>query len=324
MGSKIKEKIQNEKEYKIFQSKKFIGMLVLVLFTFLFVVSLVDIPIFTTIHAYTFGFLFGYYSYFIYVALIFQGLVLVFNLDFLITKFFVKKLNRTFYFNWMSYCILVFGIALIIESSIFFMSNGKIFNGIASFEYYYDIWWNSFRSSNNPALPNTLNGGVVFIFFIALFSSIAGNIMTILVGSCLVLFCIYYFLCGSPFNLTKKENKNHKIEKKEKKEYETKILDLSYETTLNDSTLEIINPQINDIEDVHSTQEEFFRSKTEEITKKQNKTKTLNSINIDVANNNQEEKEDEQDTFEFELDVFNTNTSIINTDKIVEESIKKK
>lgn len=333
LGNKIKTKIKNEKEYKIFQNKKIIGIILSVLFVFLFVVSLVDIPIFTTIHAYTFGFLFGYYCYFVYIAMIFQGLILSFDLDVLITRFFVKKINKTLFFNWITYCIFVFGIALIIESSIAFSNNEKVFNGINSFESYYRNWWESFRSSEDPVLPNTLNGGVVLIFFVALFSSIAGNIMTIIIGILLLLFFIYYMLFGSPFKMIKKNNKQHKLRKMEEQEYETKILDLSYESKTIDnknkeeiSETEIIEPnqifETNDINDNHYLQEEFIRKKTEEISKHQSNQKIIDNIEIEEVDNNNFE-EHEQDTFEFELDIFNTTTSVINTDKIIDEPIRK-
>ena len=97
--SKIKTSINNQRQYRIFKSKQLIGLLIIIFASFFLVVSMVQVTGFTTLYSYTFGFLFGYYSYFILFSLVYVGLSLLFNIDIYIEKFIAKKYNRTLNFS---------------------------------------------------------------------------------------------------------------------------------------------------------------------------------------------------------------------------------
>ena len=74
LKNKMRTSFKNRKQYQIFQSKQFLGIVLVALMVFLMVLSFVQIPGFSTINSYTFGMLFGYYSYFFYIGFIIYGL----------------------------------------------------------------------------------------------------------------------------------------------------------------------------------------------------------------------------------------------------------
>ena len=73
LSNKIRVSWKNQKQYNIFKSRQLIGILVLLISLYFFVVSLVQVSGFTSVYSYTLGFLFGYYSYFILGGLTYWG-----------------------------------------------------------------------------------------------------------------------------------------------------------------------------------------------------------------------------------------------------------
>lgn len=340
LKSKLQSFYSNQKKYKIFKSKQLLGLILTILSAYFFVVSIVQVSGFTTIYSYTFGFLFGYYSYFIFVALIYFGLTLIFNIDIWIEKFLAKRYNRIFNFSWFIYLLFVIGIALVIESSIQIHKNKNAFPGVDVFELSITNWWEIFTSSSNASLPNVQNAGFIVNLCVSLIAFWAGFPVSIIIGVICILYFGYYLYYGSLITTIKnsKIDKN-KMKKAEVMEHKTRILDLSFENDnildnkedlkqLGDEelqktvTIDIDNVNnIFDVNEINKEQinEEFIKDKTTEINIKND---IAQKFNIDDKLN-EEKKHISNETFEFELDIFDTITETIVDDNITDNKFSK-
>lgn len=328
--SKLKAKINNQKQYKIFKSKQLLGLILLLVASFLFLVSIIQITGFTTIYAYSFGFIFGYYSYFLFIGFIYYGLSLLFNIDIKIEKYLVKKYNRVFNFSWLVYLFFVIGISLVVESSIIIYKSGTVFPGIKAFNLIIDNWWNSFISSNNAWLPQTQNQGILMSILIPSFSSWAGNPVSIFLGVVLVLYFVFYIYYGSIITILKnsKNEKYIKLKGEKLEEHKTKILDLTFEDKDVNENKEIQNNifvedkktvtiNVNDTDNFfpfddpfneENKSKDFIKDKTKEFNLKHNLT-----TEFDISKKEERTKSNQTNsqTFNFELDIFNTKTQPI-------------
>lgn len=327
--NKIKASINNQKQYGIFKSKQLIGLILLLITSFLFLVSIMQITGFTTIYAYSFGFIFGYYSYFIFVGFIYYGLSLLFNIDIKIERYLVRKYNRTFNFSWIAYLLFVVGISLVVETSVIIYRSGSIFPGVKAFNLIIDSWWNSFVSSKNPTIPQTQNQGVLMSVLIPLISSWAGNPVSIFSGLILVFYFFFYVYYGSIIDILRssKKERYRRLKKEELKEHKTKILDLTFEDkdieeNKNDTNTIFIDDkktvtiEINNSEDLFpfddpfkdelSKSNDFVKDKTKEFNLKHNLT-----TEFDFTKKEEETNQQKSQTFNFELDIFNTSTQPI-------------
>lgn len=339
IANKIKTSIHNRKQYQIFKSKQLIGLLIVIISTFFLAVSMVQVTGFTTLYAYTFGFLFGYYSYFILFALIYVGLSILFNIDIHIEKFIVKKYNRTLNFSWLVYLFFVIGIAMIVESSILISEENKLFLGDQMFDISLHDWWNDFTNSgnvNNAALPSTWNSGLLPSIFLSLIGSWSGLAFTIICGILFVFHFVFYIYFGSIIAIIRNSHtQKHKLKGQELVDHDTKILDLEFENDNNiiesktdedlvdfkktvtisidnvDNFFDVENPEIIS----ENTQTDFLQMKTQEFNQQNNLIQDFNieeNLGVDQRLLNPE-------TFEFELDIFDTITAPISNETITTE-----
>ncbi|MGL4343470.1 MAG: hypothetical protein ACRCRZ_02815 [Metamycoplasmataceae bacterium] len=224
------KKEKKKLNYNIYNRKKVLGTIFLILFSFLFILCFVQLPYLTTIHSYTIGYLFGNYSYFIYLVFIFKSLDLIFNINIHIQKYlkkYFKKIN--FHFTTINFIILILGIAFISEGIYNWVNISQQQVGIEIWEINFNNWWNNFISSKNVLLPNFKNQGVMIIFLVTLFSFWSGFLVVILVGVALVSYSIFSFLNGSLIEKIKQLIKGKENKKREKQEHLEKIVDLGFE-----------------------------------------------------------------------------------------------
>lgn len=337
LKNRMKVNSWNRKQYKIFASKQFIGMIMIALFVLLFIFSFITIPGFSTIHAYTFGMLFGYYSYFFYIGFIILGLCLLFQIDIKIDKFIASKYSHKIYFSWISYILLALGVALITESILILVkNNGNAFPKEGAFGKVIGDWWSTFTNKGDPnkaAQPNVLtSSGFVISLFMALVVSWSGCYVSIIIGILLVIYFIYFTIWGSIINKLKSRKytddmRKNKMDKEEFEEYKTKILDLSFEdnagvakkpnlnilsnieaktTTIAIDNLDIMFPIDNPFQALETEEKNqtFIEDKTSEVNLE---NKTTTEFKLDFHENKiVKQNIDDIKTFDFELDIFNT------------------
>lgn len=335
--NKIRTFYSNQKKYKIWQSKQFIGLLFVFFTLYFFIVSIVQVVGFTTIYSYTFGLLFGYYSYFIFAAMIYIGLTLMFNIDIRVEKYLAKKYNKILNFSWISYIFFVIGVALIIESSILTVKGKNAFPGTDIFKLSIINWWDDFTSSSNASLPNVWNSGIIVILCISFISSWAGFPVSIIIGIIMIAYFLFYCYYGSVIKIIRSSKSNKiKLKKDEIEEHKTKVLDLSFENNNQiegnmdfvedkDEFKKTVTIDIDDVNNIYSVNninqeqnnEEFINNKTQEINIKNNQ---IQEFDIEEKLTN-DRMLSNVNTFDFELNIFDTITEPIVIEE--EESNKK-
>ncbi len=330
---KVKTSINNQKQYKIFESKQFIGIILIVVFAFFFVTSIVQVRGLSTINSYTIGMLFGYYSYFIYVGFILLGLCFLFQIDIKIEKLLAIKFNKKFYFSWISYLFFSLGVALVAESIIKIVHTKTAFPGSSAFEDFFSSWWNSFTNSRGKEpgstswLPNIMNSGIIVSLFMSLLVSWSGYVISIIIGLLFVAYFFYYIFYGSLIKKIKTHmfenvNNKNKVKKDELNEHKTKIMDLSFEDSFSLGTNSINNEQTivltsdeskifdidNPLEQNESEREmDFVQEKTSALSLEKNITTEFKFDDLDKT----KKQPFDQETFNFELDIFKTSETNI-------------
>lgn len=344
LKNKLKTSFKNRKQYQIFQSKQFLGIVLVALMVFLMVLSFVQIPGFSTINSYTFGMLFGYYSYFFYVGFIIYGLSQILQINIRFEKFIATKFNRKLYFSWLLYLLFAIGIALVVESIRQWVVDKSIFPADKAFSNFFGSWWENFsnnrgtKPNSNPALPGIQNHGIVIALFMSLVTSWTGYIVSIIIGLLLIAYFVYYVFYGSiikkiKYQILGKTNKREIITKEEFEDYKTKIMDLSFEDNSsivnnpNDEITAHISPKTSTIsitnsdlmfpvdnpfnESDETNKQNFIESKTLQLNLEKNNTK---EFKLDVVDNQIQSDTNDNKTFDFELDIFKTSTDFVNFD----------
>ena len=225
--NKHKLKKINRDNYKLWSNGRLFSLILLGIAILMFVLSLINLPFFAIFPGYTFGFLFGYYSYIFYCFLIFYSVSKLFNIKIFLIKWISKF--KIFYYSWFNFFLLILGIIIFIESCIYISNKNNIFPGLSSWSTNFNNFWDEFTNNNDALKPNINNSGVVINIIISTLFSIGGTIISIIASFILIGYFFFYLFFSSPI---KKFNNKKKIkgEKEwERKEYETKILDLSFE-----------------------------------------------------------------------------------------------
>ena len=226
---KKKENIYNSKKnnYNIWGNGRLSSIILIGISILFFVLSIIEIPFLSAIPGYTTGFLLGYYSYIFYIFLIYYSTCKLFNINIYLIKI-ISKI-RVFYYSWLNFVILILGIMLITETSIYINNGNPAFPGISAWNDNFDLWWKQFTSFNDALKPNMNNLGIIASFILSLFNSISGTIVTIIISIVLISYFVFYTIYSSPIkNLGIKKNKKKKEERR-RKEHETKIIDLTFE-----------------------------------------------------------------------------------------------
>lgn len=337
-SKKIKVMIENQKQYKIFGSKQFLGILLVFIFTFLMIVSMIQIRGLSTISSYTIWMLFGQYSYFIYIGFIILGLCFLFQIDIKLDKYLSTKFNRKFYFSWYAYLVFCIGIALIIDSITMLVETKDPFPGWGAFQEHFTKWWASFSNNNgqNPGstswLPGTDNSGIVISFFMSIIVCWSGYFVSTIIGVVLVCYFILYIFYGPIIKVirikifgdpTKKEN----VKREDIKDHKTKLVDLSFEDnggftneflnnkkskSISTNSIELNLKESNNDFPITNPYEEIDFDKNNNSVELQERTRQINLKNNNTREfsfeNNSVKKEwddlNKSKTFDFELDIF--------------------
>ncbi|MGL6125122.1 MAG: hypothetical protein ACRC1F_01370 [Metamycoplasmataceae bacterium] len=217
----------SKNNYHIWSSGRLSSLILIGLSILFFILSIVEVPFLSAIPKYTFGLLFGYYSFVFYLFLIYYATCKLFNINIYIIKA-ISKI-RVFNYSWLSFFILVFGVILIIETSIYMTNNKSPFPGVEAWNINFNTWWKDFTISENALKPNVNNSGVLVTLVLSTLYSIGGTIVSIIFSILLIFYYVFYLFFSSPLNKFSNKKENKKKIQKENNEYETKIVDLSFE-----------------------------------------------------------------------------------------------
>lgn len=222
-----REKKNKKINYNLFTKKKIFEISSLIIISFLFCLSIINLPFLSFFSAFSFSFLFGYYAFPIYIFLILFFSIKVFNVELLVQR----KLNKFIQIEYLLIFIIMFivGTILIIEN-IKFWSEFKT-------QYYdknlwiatYNEWWKNFTDTETPWIPNQYTIGVIPVFIAISFSSWTGFLVPILLGIFFIAFSIYLLFKGSPL---KKHFEKRKKQTKEKNNFQNHlktVVDLNFE-----------------------------------------------------------------------------------------------
>ncbi|MGL5590610.1 MAG: hypothetical protein ACRDCH_00850 [Metamycoplasmataceae bacterium] len=223
------EKIGNDSKnnYYIWSNGRLFSLILLAITLLFFIISIVQIPFLSAIPGYTFGLAFGYYSFIFYIVFAYYATSKLFNLNIYIIKMISK--TRVFNYSWINFFLLIFGIVLIIETTIYMINNSSPFPGMEVWKINFNTWWENFTMANNSLEPHIMNAGVVTNFVLSILYSVGGTIISIIFSIFLILYFIFYSFFGSPINRFEKKRKDKKELERKNKEHETKIVDLSFE-----------------------------------------------------------------------------------------------
>jgi len=257
--NKQKHKIYQD-NYKLWTNGRLFSLILLGVSILMFVLSIVELPFFAIFPGYTFGLLLGYYSYIFYLVVIYYAVCKLFNLKVYLVKLISKV--KTFHYSWLSFFILILGLIILIETSLYISKGGAIFPGLEAWNNNFNNWWESFTIKNNSIEPNINNSGVIITLIISFLFSISGSIVSIFLSFLLIAYFIFYSLFSSPVQKFL-NNKKAKIQKEiERKDHESKIVNLSFGDKNKDSVVnleikvtkpkEIINPKnkIKEVEEI--------------------------------------------------------------------------
>ncbi|MGL5205576.1 MAG: hypothetical protein ACRC7B_01530 [Metamycoplasmataceae bacterium] len=226
---KKRERIGNEfkNDYHIWSNGRLFSLILLAITLLCFILSIVQIPFLSVIPGYTLGLTFGYYSFIFYIVFAYYATSKLFNLNIYIIKMISK--TRVFNYSWFNFFLLIFGIVLIVETTIYMINNSSPFPGMSVWEINFNTWWENFTLANNALEPNIMNAGIITNFVLSILYSIGGTIVSIISSILLISYSVFYLFFGSPMNWWDRKRKAKRELEKENKEHETKIVDLSFE-----------------------------------------------------------------------------------------------
>ncbi len=213
--------------YNIWTNGRLLSLILIGSSLLFLILSIIELPILSAIPGYTVGFLFGYYSYIFYFFIIYYSICKLFNINI----YLIKKISKfkVLNYSWLNVFILTFGIMLIIETSMYINNNNAAFPGVDAWTDNFTSWWKKFTSFNDPTKPNINNTGVVISLILSILYSIGGTIIAIIFSLLLILYFIFYLLYSSPIKKIGSKRAAKKRAAVLNQEYETKIVDLSFE-----------------------------------------------------------------------------------------------
>ena len=214
--------------YNIWTNGRLLSLILIGSSLLFLILSIIELPILSAIPGYTVGFLFGYYSYIFYFFIIYYSICKLFNINI----YLIKKISKfkVLNYSWLNVFILTFGIMLIIETSMYINNNkNAAFPGVDAWTDNFTSWWKNFTSFNDATKPNIHNTGVVISLILSILYSLGGTIVAIIFSLLLILYFIFYLLYSSPIKKIGNKRAAKKRAADLNQEYETKIVDLSFE-----------------------------------------------------------------------------------------------
>ncbi len=217
----------HKNNYHLWTNGRLLSIILIGLSLLFLILSIIELPILSAVPGYTFGFLFGYYSYIFYAFIIYYSTCKLFNINI----YLIKKISkiRVLHYSWFNVFTLTFGIMLIIETSLYINKNNAAFPGLSAWSDNFNQWWENFTSFGDSTKPNINNSGAVTILLLSILYSLGGTIVAIIFSLVLISYFFFYLFYSSPIKniLNKKAVKKKAANLNE--EYETKIVDLSFE-----------------------------------------------------------------------------------------------
>lgn len=218
----------NKSNYHIWENGRLFAIIILGISIILFVLSLIELPFFAAFPGYTFGFLFGFYSYIFYILVIYYAMCKLFNLKIYLVKLISKKI-RVFHYSWINVFILALGV-IILGETIFYISNNKdAFPGANAWNINFNLWWNNFTSHNNWLKPNINTSGILVNFVSSMFFSIGGVIISFVASILLIGYFLFFLFFSSPLQMMNNKREKQREKNKQTRLHKTKIIDLSFE-----------------------------------------------------------------------------------------------
>lgn len=248
----LKEKKRNIKltsEFVFWKGKKIIGASISIVSIIFLIFSFVPVPVLTTIHAYTVGALFGFFSPLFYFLTFSYGVI------FLLEGKISTWIKIRYLFVW--YFLFSVVIFLVGSSSYYLVNiekNAFLKFGAEIWTKSYNNWWITFSNNSgafNPVTPDTLTPGIIGFLFFDIFASAGTIILSFVVASVIFSMGIFYLIFGSPIVKIQERSKAIQIKKLDLFNYETNVLDLTREDVLT-GTFEI-KPHL--VETINETKE---------------------------------------------------------------------
>ncbi len=213
--------------YHLWSNGRLFSLILIGVSLLFLILSIIEIPYLSAIPGYTFGLLFGYYSYIFYAFIIYYSTCKLFNINI----FLIKKISKikVLHYSWFNIFILTFGIMLLIETSFYINENKIAFPGVDAWTDNFQSWWKDFTFYNDGAKPNINNSGVIINLILSILFSLGGTIVAVIFSILLIGYFFFYLLYSSPIKKILNKRAKKKKEANTNEEYETKIVDLSFE-----------------------------------------------------------------------------------------------
>ncbi|AAT28108.1 MFS transporter [[Mycoplasma] mobile] len=269
-----RKNIKLTSEFVFWKGKKLIGAAILITSLVFLIFAFLPFPVLTTIHAYTIGALFGFFSPIFYV------LTFLFGLLFILEGEVSTWIRIRYLFLWY----LFFSIAIfLIGGTIFYLiiisPGGFLDYGNNIWINNFSNWWTTFSSVNNVSnvvLPNTLNLGIIGNLFFSIFTSAGTVIFSVIFATLIISTGVFYLIFGSPISRIQERAKIAKIKKIDLFNYETNVLDLGKEDVLTNEYI-----KTNFIEFIDDTKELNLSKKK----RRQNINVISRTLNLDESDN---------------------------------------
>ncbi len=312
--------------YHIWTNGRLLSLILIGLSLLFLILSIIELPILSAVPGYTVGFLFGYYSYIFYFFIIYYSTCKLFNINI----YLIKKISKfkVLNYSWLNVFILTFGIMLIIETSIYINNNNEAFPGVDAWTDNFTSWWKNFTSFNDPTKPNINNTGVIVSLILSILYSLGGTIIAIIFSLSLIFYFIFYLLYSSPIKKIGNKRAAKKRAADLNQEYETKIVDLSFEDEnkiiVSEFGDKIVGDATQQIELLIEAKKQKSKSKTTLFPTKQlknnknEKRKTQESIIMEI-------EDDPEELIDIPFDnPFEQNKIVVSTSNITDEVKVKK
>lgn len=298
---KRKAKYDKNLKYDLFSKSVIIGFVEFLIFGFLLISSIVKLPYLSSIHAFSFGFLLGYYCYPLYIIILVIALLRIFNLNMKVQK----KIDKYILVQNIKIFLFLFfiGLILMLENINSWILSKSQFVGANLWKLNFINWWKNFTNVSNPILPNFDICGVLILFLTTLTNFWTGFLLNTLVGLFLILLAFWYLLKGSPIQMIKQNNKIIQDERKDFKEHLDKVVNVKFEDNnplINEKEM-IKNQELMNPVKIETTKTEVFVF-DEQLTMKQHQTIVDKTMPVDI------QKEKTKDVFETTFLFSNTDT----------------
>ncbi len=251
-----------KKKYNPMKDKKIIGMIILIIAVTLQIFAFLEIPVLSSIHAYTVGMIFGIFNPFFYLFVIFHAILMIFPNKWSLPKWF--KLTN------FSYWFIAFSVILTTQSiQVWFKHPNLDTLGSKAWSIAFkDEWWVQFSKSRPISghwAPMNYYGGIIGFSLWSFFAMFSTPIGALSISVILLIVSVSFLITGTSIGLYRKKQNLHRQTLKEKEIFGDELLEIKEE-----------NEPITNTEQLQNTSEldlPFEDPFIEETSGKQNITK---------------------------------------------------